>query len=515
MRFLIAEADELEQKGIEWLISTNQIPHQEILRANTPQKVEQVLRQEKVELLIINLDLFNEFEWLRIKNLLKYMDGTIIIHSAHQTFRTAREALEVNAKGLFIQPISPNEWSASVRKIVRHANLSDKQTKSNAVTQDSNMYRWLFDYHFEMSEVRELLERGKSKDPKFVSVIEIDSTTNLKMGRSRVLQIIQEELQEYSPYVIPTEEWIVLIFNVKALHHDARLTDFESIFIRLLRLLKEQYDISITVGLGNEYTDIYKLRDSYVEAKTSIKRKFYYGINQVFRYGHPFALHTIDPILTPEEQEKLVYFLTHQDRQGIKEYLFDLFLIEYNDLDQFPHPDFIRIKLTSVMANIRRFMLRNEDLLSLEKQYQLMFNDILNGEELSVIVQKLVYFCYSLFSNLNQSEEAIYSKVTQGLIEYIEDHYFEKVSLHRLADQVGKNKYYLSHLFKRETGQSMSEYIQKVRIENAKHLIETTEKSMQEIGYLVGYEDQSYFSRMFKKWNSMSPNAYKNNIIKK
>ncbi|RPF54018.1 response regulator transcription factor [Aquisalibacillus elongatus] len=516
MKFLLAESDELEIKGLHWLITANQIPHNEIVEVRTSAEFERAVRANDFDMIILNIDLFNQDEWAKAKHSLRYSKGQIIVHSAHQTFQVAHEALEVGAKHLFIQPITPNEWSAKVRKVVREAGANAKPSQNQDTLQESAIFYGLFGYDFDLTRIQEELLENKDEPSSFVvSVLEIDAVSNQNHGSDRLLHMIKEELQEYSPYIIPNENMIVLIFNLSNFTQHATLTDVEQVFIRLLRLFKERQDISITVGLGNDYHHIHRLRDSYLEAKTSIQRKFYFGVNQVYRFDQPFDLHGIDPILTPDERSQLIHFLEDHDRQGIKEFLFNLFLVEYNQIDQFPHPDYIRIKLTSVMANIRRHMLNNTEMKTLEKQYQLMFNEILNGEELSVIVQKLVYFCYALFNSAGSLNNDMYSKVTQMVVNYIEENYHERRSLSDIALAVNKSKFYISHLFKQETGQTISEYLQKVRTDQAKQLLKDTDKSIQEVGYQVGFDDQSYFSRIFKKWEGQTPNQFKNNIIKK
>ena len=69
--------------------------------------------------------------------------------------------------------------------------------------------------------------------------------------------------------------------------------------------------------------------------------------------------------------------------------------------------------------------------------------------------------------------------------------------------------YYLSHIFKKETRSTLLEYLTKVRIEEAKYLLENTQWNTTRISFEVGYSDQSYFCKVFKKLEGISPSNYR------
>lgn len=93
--------------------------------------------------------------------------------------------------------------------------------------------------------------------------------------------------------------------------------------------------------------------------------------------------------------------------------------------------------------------------------------------------------------------------------EYIDHHYQNELSLDETSRQVNISPYYFSKLFKEEMGQSFIEYVTGIRIEKAKELLTTTDKSMKEICNAVGYADPNYFSRTFKKNVGYTPTEFK------
>lgn len=101
-----------------------------------------------------------------------------------------------------------------------------------------------------------------------------------------------------------------------------------------------------------------------------------------------------------------------------------------------------------------------------------------------------------------------YSKLTRDVSAYIQMHLDEDLSLSELASIFGKNASSLSAIFSRETGQTLTNFVQHARIHEALRLMNSTKYSVSEIAVTVGYQDFSYFSKVFSKIVGMSPRAY-------
>lgn len=100
-------------------------------------------------------------------------------------------------------------------------------------------------------------------------------------------------------------------------------------------------------------------------------------------------------------------------------------------------------------------------------------------------------------------------EIVRRAVSWIDEHYFEEMSLISLAEKYHVESSYFSKMFRQETGENLILYITQRRIEKAKEYIEQDDRSLAEIAFLVGYDDYTYFSRVFKKNTGFSPREYR------
>ncbi|MGG0822207.1 AraC family transcriptional regulator [Paenibacillus turicensis] len=116
-------------------------------------------------------------------------------------------------------------------------------------------------------------------------------------------------------------------------------------------------------------------------------------------------------------------------------------------------------------------------------------------------------------SRVKQANRSKYTKVVLLCQEYIFNHLYEELTLELLANQLNINPSYLSNKFKAETGETLIGFIQRQKIEEAKHLIVYSDLSISQIYAVLNFYDQSYFIKVFKKITGLTPKQYKNNFI--
>ena len=110
-------------------------------------------------------------------------------------------------------------------------------------------------------------------------------------------------------------------------------------------------------------------------------------------------------------------------------------------------------------------------------------------------------------------EDDAVSKKGNGVIEnaiaYMKQHFDSPITLQETAGYVDLNPSYFSTLFKQSCGLSFKEYLNYIRIEESKKLLTSTDRSILDIAIDIGFEDQSYFTKVFKKYTGLTPKQYR------
>ena len=103
-------------------------------------------------------------------------------------------------------------------------------------------------------------------------------------------------------------------------------------------------------------------------------------------------------------------------------------------------------------------------------------------------------------------------KIRQG-VQYIQQHFREPLNMAVVSNHVSMNYSLFSLLFKQYTGGNFVSYLQKLRIDEAKRLLETTDRRVNEIGRSVGFSDEKHFLKVFKSAVGMSPTEYRKSAL--
>ncbi|WP_372661674.1 response regulator [Cohnella sp.] len=95
------------------------------------------------------------------------------------------------------------------------------------------------------------------------------------------------------------------------------------------------------------------------------------------------------------------------------------------------------------------------------------------------------------------------------IIRHIEEHYAEEITLKRAAELISMDASYVSDLFKKKTSQTLTHYVQNRRIQAAKMLLTETNQPVGEIARQVGFENDNYFIKIFKRWCGVTPSEFR------
>lgn len=140
------------------------------------------------------------------------------------------------------------------------------------------------------------------------------------------------------------------------------------------------------------------------------------------------------------------------------------------------------------------------------------FNDFQKAWYTKTDIDKMK--CDGLFrlilSRVMELQQAVQeNKYVYMMKDYIHRHYTEKITVQEIAEQLNLNPIYCGALFSGETGTTILNYINRLRIARATELLQYTNNSISQIACEVGIENLYYFSRIFKKMEGISPQQFR------
>lgn len=114
------------------------------------------------------------------------------------------------------------------------------------------------------------------------------------------------------------------------------------------------------------------------------------------------------------------------------------------------------------------------------------------------------------FRSIHRLDDLDVARRIEDIVSYVEKYYMEELSLEKLSNVFFLSREHISRKFKQKTGMLLSKYVTKLRTDQAKRWLRETEKSIYSISLMLGYQDEKYFSKLFKKVVGMTPFEYRN-----
>ncbi len=265
-------------------------------------------------------------------------------------------------------------------------------------------------------------------------------------------------------------------------------------------------NFKVRIGISRMHHSPKELLESYDESQKAFSSIFY-NDNTVSVYSnHLYNQFESNTVPLQEYVDEVVNHVKTGSGQKAISVLMKLF------------EEYIKIKETVEQVKISSILLCSACYKLLTDYSPYMDNDIKSER----VVYKEIEDCKSLkeltniLSSLIEAVSCIISShskqrnyLVHKVCNYISQNYNKEINLQSIADHIHINSSYLSSLYKRETGESLIEALNKYRVEMAKKLLRDPTKKIFEVGIAVGIEDPAYFTQVFTKYAGMSPKAFR------
>lgn len=272
-----------------------------------------------------------------------------------------------------------------------------------------------------------------------------------------------------------------------------------------LELMQIQ-NMQVYIAIGELKDGISRIEDSFSEAREFLQERFYTGNSSILTRKN-----------RTQTEENINLYIDNDFRKRFLGYL-EIFDLEDLALELDKVQELLVTSKTmrgSLVAEAYKAIVTlfyfgaqsyNIGIYDQYEEMMLYFETCGTIEEVMGYLKNYIIHSLQQWIDARKYEEAKPIRIAK---KYINDNYQEPLTLEMVSREIGFNPTYFSTVFKKETGMNFSDYLKKVRVDNAKDMLLHTALHVDDISLKVGYADVKYFSRLFKKFMGVTPTEFR------
>ncbi len=437
----------------------------------------------------------------------------IIVISGYKDFEYAQSAIRSNACKYILKPFSKEEIIGAVNEAIKSIEKEQQQT----------------DYISRISEEHENIKLQYDLNA-MSSMIMGYQAASKSFYSARILNFLKEE-EAYYLMLLSSEEPVPeasinefitenemsdmcilvpqpgnnclnpLICRIsRAIPGDGKpfMNKIAASFIQYV----EDLDGTVSIGISAPHTSFEELRAAYLESGEALNSITCDSDNKHYFYS-PFRPEGTR--IQWHQEEEFLFRVENGETEQVLALLYNLF----GEIRGMEHVTLGDAKeYCTYLIGQGKEILRN--IMTLKQNSSGGSRDLMETIfSFSELEKFMTIFFTNIPNAISQQQREVDDDVVERIKEYIDKKYYNPLNLDFIAGLFYMNPSYISHLFKVRTGETFSNYLTDVRIAKAKYILKTTEKKPYQIAKQVGYDNEKYFFRIFKKETGMTPEEFR------
>lgn len=504
---LIVDDEAIERGGIRHLVE-NEIPDiTEIMEAANGVEMIRTVEEKQPDILILDVDMpgLNGLEALTLIQQ-KGFDGKVVVHTAHNEFQYARDALNLAADAFILKPSKRKELITLLRRLIgeieevlRHRN---EESRLKTILKEmmpivrSDLMASIVSGDVDprqaaahRSGIGREFHSAQVMTVRLPDVFFLDATSAESSLKARILERLTEFLgdgkQGFAGMIVSQKVPLILFPDSDLDEFHNRIWAIEQAE-RIRDFLKKEFRIEVTIGIGSVRSSLPALTQSYRESIAALSLTG----SELRIHHHSDSQASADLF----NAEAIAAEIASAGPGAPLPRTAAILLNPDESLDR------SKDRILSVLFECRRRLIV-DDLASDETRVgnRALFSRleaVRTGDELPAVLRDLVDEIFEAVQSRHRQEVHIGVRDAR---RFIEENFMKSISLELVAEEVGISPYYLSHLFKDEMGVTYIQFLTDYRMRKAGEYIESGRYSMAEIAEKCGYSNPAYFAKVFRK----------------
>ena len=498
-RMLVVDDEKTERECVRFLIEQSGLPLEVSEAGDGREALRRLKETDGADILFtdVQMPLMDGLELIREAEKL-FPDMKILIFSSYADFEYARTALTLGVVNYILKPVIPEELKKSLEGLIGQL---DEEAAS-----------------------RKLKDRQKS----FMLQYALQLSISGNLDGSRVEPAVLKQLEQFRCMVLVDFDGDFLENNSFVFYESLRYAmklDMESLNLspdqallllrtpvenpkewgmKLLFHIQETFQISCWLAISGPLSGQASLKDAFAAVEQQMERRFWEPQVHVFAEQERENAQDGAGDGTDENRQLLQIkrALGNRDGAALQEALDSLFAKYRSRQNQ--SQIYVKFIFSNLLTTLYPFL---NEMDGEKKTLDAMISDLYLQPDISEIVRMVQELASRIIGGFS-SGPSIRREILE-VIDYIGANYGKELSVERLASIVFLTPDYLSRLFKKSMGKSISQYIRQFRMEKARELLTGTNRKVIDIGEAVGYPNYSYFCQSFREYFGTSPERYR------
>lgn len=441
-------------------------------------------------------------------------DVHIVFMSCYEDFVYVKKAIDNNITAYILKPIEPDNLKETVLKIIGNIEQRSRSLHAEKAAEEflpfareSVLYRYLYQENPNVSENLINYTRLKNLGRTILVKYTILNAKNSDTDPYTLLDSIYESFDDFEVNAI-TEipNKVIVLLSTSGEDEEMFVSRAVASVREHIEYTLKAYGLELASGMSNPFDGISDARTMLIQANKALESSYSLKAGEIY-FFEEFSEQDdrenslFDVFMLRHDLTELI---SNSNPQALNE-----FMDKYYPQNTNPNKNSIKALCFATVTTLQLLMAeRNADINNLFESPDVIWTKLNNFDTIKDTYHWLKNILVACCEYVNEIEKKTKHKLINSITDYIDKNYRDISSVSQIASELFISTGYAKNVFKKHTGQTIFDYLVDKRISEAKKLLKDPSVKVYEVSQMVGYTSKSHFAETFKRKTGMTPKEY-------